>query len=708
MPETSVTVTSPNRHLSVNRDGYGRRRSRIFIEGGRVMQRRGFSGGGAGYRYQLLCGATACAMAIASWAPVAGAAAPTMDGSNDASTTTPIKHVIVIIGENRSFDHLLATYEPVKKGETVLNLLSEGIIKKDGTPGANYFTKAAQFQATDKTVYQLNPTKTTQYTTLPAPKAPGGGFLNGDAPFPTINEAITYVYGLESADYIKLTKGGVPPAIQGKPDTRIKYDGKDVFHLPAGPYQLTPGVAYDDYAESPVHRFYQMWQQFDCSAHGCLNDLFPWVEATVGAGSNGKPPPAGFTYREGATAMGFYNVQQGDVPYFKSLADTYAMSDNFHQSVSGGTGANHIMLGTGDAIWFSDGKGHAAVPPHNQLVAPGTKNAGVVDEIENPNPLKGTNNWYKEDGYGGGSFGSPSFGGGSYTACADLTQPGVNAIVSYLNALKVKPNCQRGHYYLLNNYNPGYYGDGTDAYADIGNPLNTVFTIPGSSVRNIGDELLQKKISFAYFGDQFNAYLANPFNNYVTPDNTYCNICNPFQYFTSIMTNPVVRKEALLDTLDLYNDLFTGNLPAVSFVKPSGYLDGHPVNSKVDLLEGFVKKIVDLTKANPKLFAETAILITFDEGGGYYDSGYVQPLDYFGDGTRIPLIAVSPFTTGGHLSHHYSDHVSILKFIEANWKLSPLTNRSRDNLPNPVTGADPYKPTNGPAISDLMDLFHFQ
>jgi phospholipase C len=121
--------------------------------------------------------------------------------------------------------------------------------------------------------------------------------------------------------------------------------------------------------------------------------------------------------------------------------------------------------------------------------------------------------------------------------------------------------------------------------------------------------------------------------------------------------------------------------------------------AKVDLLEGFVKKIVDLTKANKKLFAETAIMITMDEGGGYYDSGYVQPLDYFGDGTRIPLIAVSPFSTGGHSSHTYTDHVSVLKFIEANWKLPPITSRSRDNLPNP---------TNGPAIGDLMDLFRFK
>src|SRR6202012_3070389 len=88
---------------------------------------------------------------------------------------------------------------------------------------------------------------------------------------------------------------------------------------------------------------------------GCDARLFSWVETAVGAGSgsqlNGLPQPANFsteyapsptvTTGEGSTALGFYNVQRGDVPYFKELADTYSMSDNFHQSVDGGTGANH-------------------------------------------------------------------------------------------------------------------------------------------------------------------------------------------------------------------------------------------------------------------------------------------------------------------------------------------------------------------------------
>jgi hypothetical protein len=73
-----------------------------------------------------------------------------------------------------------------------------------------------------------------------------------------------------------------------------------------------------------------------------------------------------------------------------------------------------------------------------------------------------------------------------------------------------------------------------------------------------------------------------------------------------------------------------------------------------------------------------------------------------------PASAARAPAAGGHVNHTYTDHVSILKFIEKNWGLQPITNRSRDNLPDPVTlTADPYVPTNGPAIGDLIDLFTF-
>jgi len=72
------------------------------------------------------------------------------------------------------------------------------------------------------------------------------------------------------------------------------------------------------------------------------------------------------------------------------------------------------------------------------------------------------------------------------------------------------------------------------------------------------------------------------------------------------------------------------------------------------------------------------------------------------------MIVVSPYATGGRVLHSYTDHVSILKFIEKNWSLSPISPRSRDNLPNPVEqSTNPYVPANQPAIGDLTDMFHF-
>jgi phospholipase C len=146
----------------------------------------------------------------------------------------------------------------------------------------------------------------------------------------------------------------------------------------------------------------------------------------------------------------------------------------------------------------------------------------------------------------------------------------------------------------------------------------------------------------------------------------------------------------------------------VSFIKPDVINDGHPASSSLSLFETFASNIVNEVISKPDIFKSTAIFITLDEGGGYYDSGYIQPLTFFGDGPRVPLMVVSPYTRRGYVDHTYYDHVSILKFIEDNWHLSPLSKRSLDNLPNPVARRNnPYVPANGPAIGNLMNLFDF-
>jgi phospholipase C len=127
----------------------------------------------------------------------------------------------------------------------------------------------------------------------------------------------------------------------------------------------------------------------------------------------------------------------------------------------------------------------------------------------------------------------------------------------------------------------------------------------------------------------------------------------------------------------------------------------------VSAVETFATSVANAVFNNSSLWPNTVVLVTMDESGGYYDSGYIQAIDFFGDGPRVPLIAVSPYSKAGFVDHTYCDASSISKFIEQNWRLGPLTARSRDNLPNPTASGDPYRPGNPPAIGDLMNLFDF-
>jgi len=632
-----------------------------------------------------------------------GPLAGSLQAQEKASTSTPIKHVIVLIGENRSFDHVFATYVP-KSEDKVSNLLSKGIINADGTPG-KHFSKAAQFQAVapfktkyfisldadDKAPYQTLPEPTLNFSPSPATGEP--------PPFPAGTPAAFLASiepSLENGDLNLLTTGasGAPQSAE-LPDFDSRINNFD--NLPNGPFPLEgANLPYDSYTGDTTHRLFEMWQQSDCNIRnatrrnpsGCLNDLYPFVITTYTSeiDPNSFPIANQVDDNGGGNSMAFYNVQAGDAPVFKGLADEFSMSDNFHQSFMGGTGANHVMLGSGDAIFWSDGRGNPTTPPSH---------------IANPNPLPGSDNQYTVDINFDGNF----------TECADPSQPGIKPIRDYLESLPYDPDtkCKPEHFYMINNDSPGFLPDGTVDTAGIASGGS----VPPTNVRTIGEALNEKNISWAYYGGAYNAAIAfqhdpnNP-SPLVQIGRAYCNICNFESYATAIMGDPAQRAAHIKDATDFFDAIDSETLPAVSFLKPDGLLDGHPASSKLDLLEGMIKKTVDHLMARPQLFAETALIITFDEGGGYYDSGYIQPLDFFGDGPRIPLIVVSPFSRGGHISHTYTDHVSILKFIERNWSLKPLTHRSRDNFPNPIADDDnPYVPLNSPALGDLFDLFDF-
>ncbi len=214
--------------------------------------------------------------------------------SNDGNTTTPIKHVIVIIGENRSFDHVFATYVP-KPGQKVWNLLSEGIVKADGTPGPN-FDKAHQLAAVDlgeknggdpfllsssqarfrwRCASLLHSSAARRIPTSPATASVSPKRLKPACP----------------ASYYPFLVSGGTGLTSHTPDTRIT----NVNALPAGPFQLTNGklFGYNAYAASPVHRFYQMWQQLDCCReHIAGRKRDPVATANCSPGSKSLSAPA--------------------------------------------------------------------------------------------------------------------------------------------------------------------------------------------------------------------------------------------------------------------------------------------------------------------------------------------------------------------------------------------------------------------------------
>jgi acid phosphatase len=562
--------------------------------------------------------AAASALAIAAIGAVLGGSALAQ------GTKTPIRHLIVVIGENLSFDNLYGTYEP-PPGQTVSNLLSKGIVSADGSPGPN-FALAAQHLATVHERYAVTPPATGGYERLPQP---GTTYARGQPQFAL--------------------------------DARFPTD------LPNGPFPITRYADWTAAVGDPVHRFFQMWQQFD----GGRNDLFVWVAETSGEGSKERDDPNSGT-NQGGVAMGFYSMAKGDAAYFRGLAQSYALADNYHQPVMGGTGANYFALATGDvAPYLVDGK--LATPPANQ--------------IENPDPRPGTNNWYTQSGYKSGS----------YVACADASQPGVRAIRDYLASLPYQTfrdgNCEPGAYYLVNNYGTGFN------YAGERKPLGPdQYTLPPQVAPMIGEALAAKGVSWKW---DHGGRTADGIDKAL-----YCDICDPFTHSTAIMTGPLKKNLVSLDELD--RDLAAGaSMPAVAFITPPNPDSGHPSYSDAARYETFIRNLVAKVRAHPDVWNDAAILVTTDEGGGSYDSGYIQILDFFGDGTRIPFLAISPFAKRGVVDHTYYDHASILKFIEMNWGLAPLSPRSRDNLPNPVPSADPYVPQNRPAVGDLTNLFQF-
>ena len=150
---------------------------------------------------------------------------------------------------------------------------------------------------------------------------------------------------------------------------------------------------------------------------------------------------------------------------------------------------------------------------------------------------------------------------------------------------------------------------------------------------------------------------------------------NPFQYVKRIMETPEGRAH-IRDASEFSRALREGGLPAVSFVKPHAKDNAHAVSSTVGAGDRWIAEMVREVMAS-RYWPRVAVVITYDEGGGWFDHVRPPVVDRFGLGTRVPTLIVSPYARRGFIGRREYDHASVLKLIEWRFGLEPLTERDR-------------------------------
>jgi phospholipase C len=152
-------------------------------------------------------------------------------------------------------------------------------------------------------------------------------------------------------------------------------------------------------------------------------------------------------------------------------------------------------------------------------------------------------------------------------------------------------------------------------------------------------------------------------------------IWNSYAAVRHIREDPKQWREHIFDVNDLVSDVNADRLPAVTWVTPRFAFSEHPEYTFCHG-ENWTTRIVDSIMRS-RMWKSTAIFITWDDWGGFYDHVAPPQVDRFGMAFRVPLLVISPYARIGHIDHRVGEFSSVLRFIEDNWRLPTLTRRDR-------------------------------
>jgi len=206
----------------------------------------------------------------------------------------------------------------------------------------------------------------------------------------------------------------------------------------------------------------------------------------------------------------------------------------------------------------------------------------------------------------------------------------------------------------------------------------TELLVPNQTMPTIGDRLSDKGLSWAWYSGGWDDAVAG----HAAPLFQYHH--QPFAYFAKYADGTPGRAAHLKDEKEFLSAARAGTLPAVSFVKPLGDANEHP--GYTDLLSGeqHTLELINAVRNGPN-WKDAAIIVTYDENGGFWDHVAPPKGDRWGPGSRIPAIIISPYVKKGFIDHTSYDTMSILAFIEHRFGLPPLG--TRDGAANDLSNA---------------------
>ncbi|MEA2589735.1 MAG: hypothetical protein QOH66_2662 [Actinomycetota bacterium] len=176
-------------------------------------------------------------------------------------------------------------------------------------------------------------------------------------------------------------------------------------------------------------------------------------------------------------------------------------------------------------------------------------------------------------------------------------------------------------------------------------------------------------------------------------------IWNPLPFFATVKQDGQLAN--VTDVTNYYKDARAGTLPAVTWITPSGPNSEHPP-ARVDTGQTWVTSLVNAAMQGPD-WSSTAIFLSWDDWGGFYDHVVPPVVDQNGYGLRVPGIVISPWAKSGTIDHQVLSHDAYVKFIEdlflGGKRLDPAT----DGRPDPR----PDVRENASQLGNLMADFDF-